>query len=298
MLQNNNICILLATHNGGKYLSAQLDSLLSQVGVYVDIFISDDNSTDDTLEIINSYTSKFRNIKLLNYKNKFGSAARNFYRLFQDVSFDGYDYIALSDQDDIWYPEKLKIASTFLKSSNYDAYSSNVIAFWPDGTFKKITKSGMQRRYDFLFEPAGPGCTYVLPLSSAQLIKNYLNNYPICLSFLKHDWLFYAILRSCGLRWHIDSSPYMLYRQHGYNEVGANIGLKAKFKRLQILLSGEYLNNCFKLAGMLNIDQYIFFSSNPFSIRYKFFKNYSHTRRNGYERLFLFIMVLVGFAKF
>jgi rhamnosyltransferase len=61
------IAVLLATYNGYKFLKFQLDSILNQKDVQVDVFISDDKSTDHTLEIIQSYSDQYQNEKLINH---------------------------------------------------------------------------------------------------------------------------------------------------------------------------------------------------------------------------------------
>jgi len=61
------IAVLFATYNGDKFLKFQLDSILNQKDVQVDVFISDDKSTDHTLEIIQSYSDQYQNEKLINH---------------------------------------------------------------------------------------------------------------------------------------------------------------------------------------------------------------------------------------
>ena len=106
------ICILLATFNGEQYLNEQIDSILIQQNVACDIYVSDDSSTDSTLEILNYYARQNANIFILPSGRKFGCAALNFYRLLCDVPIDSYDYFAFSDQDDIWSPNKIERAVT------------------------------------------------------------------------------------------------------------------------------------------------------------------------------------------
>ena len=94
------------------------------------------------------------------------------FRLFRVVDFSGYDYISLADQDDVWLDCKLARACKLLREDEAEGYSSNVLAFWPDGRERLIEKAFPQRRWDFLFEGPGPGCTFVSaddPLSCSVL---------------------------------------------------------------------------------------------------------------------------------
>ena len=70
--------------------------------VIVNIYVSVDLSTDNTIEIIRKYQMYESRIKLLKYGERYGGAAKNFFRLIRDVDFFKYDYVAFSDQDDIW----------------------------------------------------------------------------------------------------------------------------------------------------------------------------------------------------
>lgn len=296
-MNTKNVCVLCATYNGAHYLNDQLNSIFNQSNVKFDIYISDDCSVDDTLRIVNEYIKTNPNIYLLPRVGKFGSAALNFYRLFRDAPIENYDYVALSDQDDIWLPNKLERAIDLIKLNSADAYSSNVTAFWPSGEKRLLIKSNPQREYDYLFEPAGPGCTYVITVDAAINIKNILNDANGAIRFPKHDWLFYAITRSKNKKWIIDSFSSIMYRQHSDNEVGANVGAKAKLKRISILRSGEYLANVKKLCLIIAFDQQILFSNNPFLTRYRFLRCVFKCRRNSLEGFFLVLMILLGIAK-
>ena len=96
------VAVLLAAYNGSNWLEEQLNSLLKQIDINVDIYISVDLSVDYSHIICKEFESKFDNVHLLSYGERFGSAAKNFFRLIKDVDFSVFDYIALADQDDIW----------------------------------------------------------------------------------------------------------------------------------------------------------------------------------------------------
>ena len=147
--------------------------------------------------------------------------------------------MSFADQDDIWHLGKLDNAIRSLKDFNADGYSSNMTAFWPNGEEREIRKHYKKKKYDFLFESAGAGCTYVLTQKLALLIQDWLvsDKYNVN-EFDAHDWLIYAIARMHNMSWHYDKRSFISYRQHNHNVAGANIGLGAKFTRLKALFKG------------------------------------------------------------
>jgi rhamnosyltransferase len=184
--------------------------------------------------------------------NRFGGASRNFFRLIRDVDFDGYDFVAFADQDDIWYPDKLHRATQALQARGVDAYSSNVTAFWPNGRTLLLDKAQPQVAWDFLFEAAGPGCTYVFRKSLIEALKgSMLANWQQLQGVTLHDWYFYAFARSHGYRWYIDPLPSMDYRQHERNQVGANTGLSPLIARYKTIHDGWWFGQVHLIADLV-----------------------------------------------
>ena len=234
------IAVLMATYNGLSWLSEQVHSVLNQVNVDLFLYVSDDASSDGTYELIGKLAKADSRINLLPKIQRRGSAGKNFYRLVCDVDLAGFDYVAFADQDDIWNPDKLSSHIDLIKNSNAEAVSSNVIAFWLGGSQKLIGKSQPQKLYDYLFESAGPGCTFLMtPWLIGELKRQLLTN-EAAKEVSLHDWLTYSICRAHGKPWLIDAIPSMQYRQHQHNVVGANSGLKAAFARLKKINSGWY----------------------------------------------------------
>ncbi|MFW2528189.1 glycosyltransferase, partial [Aliarcobacter butzleri] len=242
------VAVLLASYNGTKYIKEQVDSILNQKEVDATIFVSDDLSTDGTLEYLQDIYKNEKKLVYLDSHDKFGGAAKNFFRLIKDVDFSNFDYVSLADQDDIWYEDKLIRAIEMIEEKHLDAYSSNVLAFWEDGKEMILEKAQIQVKYDYLFEAAGPGCTYVLTKILASHIKDFLvQNWKDTNNIELHDWLIYAYSRENNYIWYIDEKPSMRYRQHTSNQVGANDGLNAKIKRLKKVFSSWYRNETKKI---------------------------------------------------
>ena len=293
------IAVLLASYNGVKYIKEQVDSILNQKEVDVTIFISDDLSTDGTIEYLQDIYKDFKNIVYLPSGSKFGGAGKNFFRLIRDVDFSSFDFISFVDQDDIWYEDKLIRAIKTIEDKQLDAYSSNVLAFWEDGKEMIINKSSSQARYDYLFEAAGPGCTYVLKKDLAISLQKFISeNWENVNKVELHDWFIYAFARENNYKWHIDEKPSMRYRQHTSNQVGANDGLKAKLKRLKKVFSSWYREEIIKIIKVLRLEnkykvsKYILnksYLNNLLLLKYSF-----EFRRNKKEKLFLSLLILLG----
>lgn len=238
--QNPKIAVLMATYNGKQWLSQQINSILQQVDVGLKLFVSDDGSTDGTPEYLKQLADSDSRVVLLPKTERKGSAGKNFYRLIRDVDVSEFDYVAFVDQDDIWNTNKLSSHVDLIRANDAEAVSSNVMAFWPDGRQKLIVKSQPQQDFDFLFESAGPGCTFLMTPWLLNQVKKQLLTNPVATDVELHDWLTYAICRAHNKRWVIDSTPSMRYRQHQANVVGANSGLKPALARLKKIKSGWY----------------------------------------------------------
>jgi glycosyltransferase involved in cell wall biosynthesis len=98
------ISIAMCTYNGEKYLVEQLDSIVRQSYRNLEIVIVDDCSTDNTLSILNSYAVKDDRIRVIANDENIGFV-RNFEKAINECSGE---LVALADQDDIWFPEKIK----------------------------------------------------------------------------------------------------------------------------------------------------------------------------------------------
>jgi len=237
------IAVLLAAYNGMQWIEEQLASILGQLAVDVTVYISIDPSTDGTEAWCAAYAVEHPCVVVLPPAGAFGGASRNFFRLIRDVELDEYDFVAFADQDDIWYLDKLQRATDAIRVRHVDAYSSNVTAFWSNGRTQLLDKAQPQVAWDFLFEAAGPGCTYVMscyvivPLK-ASMLANWVELQRVSL----HDWYCYAFARSHGFKWFIDAQPSMQYRQHERNQIGANTGINPLIARYKTIHDGWWFS--------------------------------------------------------
>lgn len=117
------VSVCMATFNGEKYILQQINSILPQLNLGDELIISDDGSTDETVDIINNILDP--RIKLIK------SSKKNIVKNFESalVSAKG-DIIFLSDQDDIWMPNKVEICKSYL--IEYDLVFTNLAVFHDD----------------------------------------------------------------------------------------------------------------------------------------------------------------------
>jgi rhamnosyltransferase len=246
------LLVLLAAYNGEYFIAQQLQTILNQTQKPDKILINIDLSTDKTVDIVEDYATKFSEIEILSSHKRFGSSAANFIHLLLNADLSNVDYIALADQDDLWKEDKLE-KSIHKLQQGYESYSSNVKAFWESGRKKVLVKNQPQRKFDHLFESAGPGCTFVLTKKLALTLQEFLKGGQFNQLDNYHDWLIYAYARSNGFNWYIDSYPGVEYRQHNANVFGANVGIKAFVSRIHRVLNGEGFNFAFHLMKELNL---------------------------------------------
>jgi len=289
-----NICVLLSAYNGETWLNDQLDSILNQTSVSVKIFISVDISVDSTYSLCCTRSRYDSRIIVLPYGSRFGSAGRNFFHLIKNVDVSSFDFVAFSDQDDIWLPSKLINAVIDIKKSKCDAYSGNVTAFWPNGSELLLVKSQPQKRFDHIFESAGPGCSFVFNIQLALQFKQFIKMNSSANNFILHDWFLYAFARSRGFKWYIDSNSYVRYRQHENNQIGANGSLSSLLKRFNLSLNGsvgDYINQLLQLISDQSIDQIP--PRMDFYAHIFFIKNWRQLRRRTRDSYFVLFSLIV-----
>lgn len=235
------VAILMATYNGERYLKEQLDSILKQEYKDFECFIHDDGSTDRTLEIIDEYETKYPNVfKVCRYAAT-GGAKENFFSLLREVDAKIY---AFSDQDDVWFPEKLAKMMAGISNTNetgdlFFCYSDLVVT---DENLNTIDASFLHTNEayydhvefkDALLRGMCPGCVMLFSkhLRDIALEINNLEN------IYMHDWWLYALALGCGSNVKYIKEPTMYYRQHGQNTLGYH---KRSFKHI---FKGLYLNH-------------------------------------------------------
>ena len=215
------VAILLATYNGSKYIREFLDSLAAQTYTDFELIIRDDGSTDETLEIIHSYSHKIR-IAFIKANIRLGPA-NSFFELLMHAD-DNFDFYFFADQDDFWQSSKIERAVDELSSKKEQIalYCSRLE--YVDENLVHIKYSRIPKVIAFenaLVENIAIGCTIALTRPARQLIIES----PPCPIIIKnwwfyHDWWIYIIIVAFGTVIY-DKSPTIKYRQHDKNSVGA-----------------------------------------------------------------------------
>lgn len=233
------VCILMATYNGGKFLYDQIDSLLKQRGVEIKILVRDDGSKDNTLEILNEYQQK----KCLTwYSNGHKNVQGSFLDLCQHAP--NADFYAFCDQDDVWDEDKLFVATNALSKKVADKpllyYCGQRLV---DENLKLLSIHKISKKRNdytnFLISNIA-GCTAVFN-------KKLLDAVNCCNPqfILMHDSWIFKICLALGGEYIVDSEPHINYRQHGNNTVGLKNGIKNKLHQMM-----RYLND-FKIQKQI-----------------------------------------------
>lgn len=225
MLKNKNrVAILMATYNSEKYINEQIESLISQSYTNWSLYIRDDGSIDNTINIISSYQHRYDNIFVLNADTSLGPKD-SFMELLSEVESE---YYIFCDHDDVWLSNKIQLfvqkIDSFLRidenrpvivCSDLVIVDENLNmmhpSFWEFSNFKEKDFN------DFIFHWFGNninGCS--------MLINNVAKckAFPMPQSVYMHDsWIALATLANNGIVLMI-KEPTMLYRQHN-NTLGA-----------------------------------------------------------------------------
>lgn len=259
LVGNNRVLVLLASFNGSGWIQDQISSLLRQKGVSVQVDVSDDLSSDGTDSIVDQISGREYRVQRRIRHERSGSAAKNFFRLMTDArDFDSFDYVAFSDQDDIWAEDKLIRSIECLEKSTPEQrlglVSSSTTAFWPDGRRVMLRQKSNPTKFDYIFEGAGQGCSFVLTKEFFLDLRNCILKVPesTLAKVHYHDWLTYAILRRKGYSWGYIDSSLTDYRQHSANDTGAKGTFKALLSRVAKIFNGWYANQI--CAIVLSLD--------------------------------------------
>ncbi len=151
-------------------------------------------------------------------------------------------------------PDKLSSAVEMVRRSGASGYSSNLLAY--DARHARrcwiVKKAQPERQWDYLFQGASAGCTYVLTAEAFGAAQLALRSTPKDFrTSASHDWAIYAICRSRGLRWVQDENSHIIYRQHAANVYGAQGGLAGKITRLKMFYSGWYREHVLRLRSVI-----------------------------------------------
>jgi len=220
----NSVTVLMSTYNGEDFLQEQIDSVLSQRGVKVQLYVRDDGSTDRTRNILQKYC--YRGELHVTFGKNIGW--RN---SFMELVYNApeSDFYAFCDQDDIWMQDKLYVAIAALKErtekNTPSLYGSNLYCFRNGKQEGKLNLNSHFTKKSCLIRTLTCGCTFVFNYALCLMLKT---NRP---KFIEaHDsWVFMSALYFGEVVY--DPNAYILYRQHDRNQIGAKISFTERVKR-------------------------------------------------------------------
>lgn len=222
------ISIALGVYNGARFLEQQVESYYSQHHRQWDLLVRDDYSQDESLQILKCLTVQGEQISLVGECVGNQGVNRNFSLLLESALDSTCEYVALSDQDDVWEDHKLQEQLSLMQQIESQAPDSPVLVHSDmqvvDENLEPIAPSYM--RYQgirhvtedplqvLLVQNYVTGCTTLI---NRRLLEIAL---PIPEEAVLHDWWLALCGTVFGKTAYIDK-PLLKYRQHGNNVVGA-----------------------------------------------------------------------------
>ena len=238
--QARRVSILLATCNGGRFLEQQLSSLAAQDWQDIDVWASDDGSTDGTVELLRQWQARWSKGEFHTVSGPCAGFVENFRSLLSNKAVES-DFVAFCDQDDLWDSDKLSSAIRELaRHGQHDPalYCSRTRLVTADG--RPMGLSPLFKRppafRNAIVQSMGGGNTMVINRAAFVALSESARR----TTFVTHDWWGYILVSGIGGTIHYDPAPHVAYRQHASNLIGHNMGLREKVLRLQFLMEGQF----------------------------------------------------------
>lgn len=250
------VAILMCTKNGAAFLGEQLKSIADQTHSNWILIVSDDGSTDETKKILRQFADSHKQKTVVRNGPRKGVCA-NFLSLATDPTIDA-DYFAFSDQDDVWYENKLQRALTWLTTVPIDMpalYCGRTELVSIDGRpygFSPLFTRPINFR-NALIQSLGGGNTMVFNKAAKRLLEATGR-----LDVVLHDWWMYQLISAVGGAIRYDPQPALKYRQHLDNLIGSNLGWCARLIRIRMMLSGRFRDwNRMNIAALQQVPAYM-----------------------------------------
>lgn len=203
------ISVCLASYNGEKYIEEQIKSILCQLDKNDELIVSDDGSTDGTIGIVEG----FRDERIKLFHNNKGNYTKNFQNALYQASGD---YIFLSDQDDVWKPDKVETVMAAFESTDADFLVSNAELVTADKQTVLDTafKAGKTRK-GFWHNLAATSYIGACMAFRKEVLDRVLP-IPGNTKYIAHDyWI--ACICERYYKTSLIEKPLILYRRHGDN---------------------------------------------------------------------------------
>lgn len=235
------VTIVMATRNGAAHLRAQLDSIAAQSHRNWSLFVSDDNSTDATHEILAGFGARHP-LRLVQGPGR-GAAANFLSALCHPDLPPGT--VALADQDDVWLKGKLARGLRRIAAAERRAGAGAPVLYAAESILADHGLTPLSRSRSGRVRPGfAPALAQNLFAGHSMMLN------PAALALVRraglpqgvvwHDWWLYQLLAGAGAALVLDPAPAVIWRQHAENTLGGARGAAAGLKRLAMVLSGEW----------------------------------------------------------
>lgn len=174
--QQRRVSIVMCTYNGARFLREQMDSILAQDYPLYEIIVQDDRSTDDTWDILEDYRRAHPGLFRL-YRNE---TNLGFNRNFREAMLRATgDFVALADQDDIWFPQKISLQVAAIGEADL-CFSD----YYTDPAYELPLKVRVRPKTTFehmLFYDCTPGHAMLLR-------RDFIHSIPLWDDYIYYDW--------------------------------------------------------------------------------------------------------------
>lgn len=217
--------VALCTYNGEKFLKKQIDSILEQTVKVDEIIVCDDQSTDKTVSILNLYKQQYPELFSIFINEENLRSVKNFEKA---ISLCSNEIIFLSDQDDIWIPEKVEIfINHFIENPKLSVIASNgfvvndndevldVLAIWD--VIKFLREKNKTLDYYEIINISGNIATGATMAIKKKYVSRTLP-FPIIQEFHHDEWI--ALVASAENKFDFIDQKTIFYRKHDEQQVG------------------------------------------------------------------------------
>ena len=211
-MQKELVSVIMPTYNASKHLADSIESVLAQTHTNLELLITDDNSTDETRDILEHFVKKDARVKVMYLQENRGpGVARN-----KSIERARGRYIAFCDCDDRWFPNKLEKQIAHMNKHDCALCSSSYLICDEDNNNIGINISPSHVTLSMLKRDNKIGC-----LTAIYDIKRLGHKYYMPAIRKRQDWaLFLNILKDCQICFCL-TEPLAYYRQH-QNSVSSN----------------------------------------------------------------------------
>jgi glycosyltransferase involved in cell wall biosynthesis len=255
------VAVLMCTKDGAAFIEQQLKSIADQTHENWILIVSDDGSSDQTVAKVKQFAQAHPQRTTIR-KGPGKGVCANFLSLANDPTIEA-DYFAFSDQDDIWHQDKLQRALAWLTSVPVDVPGMYC------GRTELMTIDELALGFSPLFirppafqnalvQSLAGGNTMVFNQAAKKILEQAAT-----IDVVLHDWWVYQLVSGAGGMVHYDPRPMLKYRQHSDNLIGSNLGWRARFNRVCMMLKGRFHNwNATNIAALRRLPAHLLHPKN------------------------------------